>query len=192
MKYRILALASLCLLGLAAPSFADSLEASMNNKAIQVEYERFLPRASNLVMNASYTYSKKNKYDNAHIGTLGLQGIETDNTNYRAAVGARLYFYDYGSYSGTAIAFGGLYYHAIPQARRFSLGGHLWHAPEVTSFGDTEKITEAGLRGAFRVINNTDVFLGYRIVKLKNEKKGNTIHKADLEKALHLGFRLNF
>lgn len=168
-----------------------SIEASLNNKAVQVEYERFVPGTSNLVMNASYTYSKKHDHAKAHIGTFGVQGIETDNANYRAALGARLYAYDFGDENGMAVAFGGLYYHAIPQAKRFSLGGHVWFAPEVTSFGDTEQLYEVGFRGAYRVINNTDIFAGYRLVKGKFKHSGIK-YKENLESSIHLGFRLNF
>lgn len=192
-KVKLLAFAALTSLAANTALAANfhSLEASINNKAIHAEYERNVPSTNNLVMNLGYTYSQKYKNKHAHIGTLGLQGMETNNRSYRVAIGGKLYFYDFSVYSGAALAFGGAYYHAIPNARRFSLGGHAWIAPQVTSFGNTERIIDVGVRAAYQVINSADVFVGYRLLKLKNDKSGRAFDD-DLESAAHLGFRLNF
>lgn len=192
-KIKVLALTALTSLAATTGWAANfhSLEASINNKAIQTEYERNVPSTDTLVMNVGYTYSQKYKNKHAHIGTLGLQGMETNNRSYRVAIGSKLYVYDFSIYSGAAISFGGVYYHAIPKATRFSVGGHAWFAPKVTSFGNTEQILDVGARVAYKIIDSADVFVGYRLLKLKNAKQGAAFSD-NLESSAHLGFRLNF
>lgn len=175
-------------------SFAPgSLEANINNDTLQVEYDRPMTGTSNLHTNASLLYTEEPS-DSTVVGTLGLQGVETDGRTYRAAIGGRLYLMDiHSSDYGAALAFGGLFYHVVPGAQRVSIGGYGWYAPKVTSFGDTERVYELGARVAYRAIQNTDVFLGYRHLHLKNDKKYANKKLGDaLEKGLHVGFRLNF
>lgn len=173
-------------------SAASSIEASLNNDTAQIEFDTRLPKTTNLHVNASVLYTEEHRDHNAIVGTVGFQGVESNNVTYRAAVGARLYFYDYGPFSGTAVAVGGSFYHTLPGAQRFSAGGYGWFAPKVISFGDTEQVYELGARIAFRVIQNTDIFLGYRYLKVKNVKYGRNTLKDPLENGVNLGFRLNF
>ncbi|SFC33131.1 YfaZ precursor [Marinospirillum celere] len=167
-----------------------SLEANLNNESIQFEYDRAVTGAQNLHINGSILYTEQHSDDSASVFTVGFQGVETDNRTFRAAVGARLYGYTAPeSTSGLALAFGGLFYHIVPGASHISLGGYGWVAPQVTSFGDTEYLYEAGARIAYRVIQNTDVFLGYRYLHLKSDDKD---FNDPIEDGFHLGFRLNF
>lgn len=171
---------------------ADSLEANLNNDTAQVELDLHIPNTANLYVNASLLYTEEHKNHSAVVGTLGFQGVETNGVGYRAAVGGRLYFYDHGPASGSAVALGGLFYHVLPGATRFSAGGYAWLAPKVTSFGDTEQIIELGGRLAFRIIQNTDIFVGYRHLKIKNNKYYPRAFNAALEKGVNVGFRFNF
>lgn len=171
---------------------AQSVEVNLSNDAVQVEFGSQVPSVANLAFDASLLYSEEYSNHSAMVGAVGLQGVETDNATYRAAVGGRWYFYDYGSLDGTAVAVGGLFYHTIPGAQRVSAGGYVWYAPKVTSFGDTEQLFETGARVAFRVIQNTDIYVGYRYLKVKNVKYGRRSFNDALEKGLNVGFRLNF
>ncbi len=164
-----------------------SLEASINNEAIHAEYDRPVATAYNLHMNVGLLYSEQNS-SSATVGTIGIQGVETDQQTYRAAIGARTYLFDGpNSSTGAAVAVGGLFYHVIPGMTHASLGGYAWYAPKITSFGDTDHLYEVGARAAYRVLANTDVFLGYRYLRVKHDD-----FSGKLESGLHLGFRLNF
>lgn len=167
-----------------------SLEINLNNESIQFEYDRPVSGANNLHVNAGILYTEQHDQDSATVATAGFQGVETDNSTYRAAVGLRLYGYSAPhSASGVALAFGGLFYHVLPGASHISLGGYGFVAPQVTSFGDTEYLYEAGARLAYRVIQNTDIFIGYRYLHLKNDDKG---FNDAIEDGVNLGFRVNF
>lgn len=187
-------LSSVLLLSVATSNvFADkSIEANLSNDTAQVEFDTQLPKTANLYANASFIYTEEHDNHSALVGTVGFQGVETDNETYRAAVGARLYLYDYGNLNGAAVAVGGMFYHTIPGAQRLSAGAYAWYAPQVTSFGDTKQIYELGGRVAFRVIQNTDIFLGYRYLQVEDEKYGKDTFDEALEKGAHIGFRLNF
>ncbi|WP_114416841.1 YfaZ family outer membrane protein [Marinospirillum perlucidum] len=166
-----------------------SLEANLNNESVQFEYDKPVEGTSNLHVNVGALYTEHLEADSTTLVTAGFQGVETDNQTYRAAVGARLYAYDApAETTGTALAVGGLFYHIVPGAPYVSLGGYGWVAPQVTSFGDTEQLFEAGARVAYRAIENTDVFVGYRYLHLETEQGFDD----SLEDGLHLGFRLNF
>ncbi|MDR9468062.1 YfaZ family outer membrane protein [Marinospirillum sp.] len=191
---KLSSVATLLLLGLstqvAAFSLAPgSIEANLNNETIQFEFDKPVSGANNLHVNFGALYTEHQDADSSVVATAGFQGVETDNQTYRAGVGARLYAYDApGDTNGTAMAVGGLFYHIVPGAPHVSLGGYGWFAPKVTSFGDTKQLYEAGFRVAYRAIQNTDVFLGYRYLHLETEQGFDDT----LEDSLHVGFRLNF
>lgn len=171
---------------------AKSLEANLSDDTAQVEFDTKVSSTNNIYVNASLLYTEEDENKSALVSTVGFQGVETDNETYRAAVGVRGYLYDYGKFNGAAIAVGGMFYHTIPGAQRLSAGGYAWFAPQVTSFGNTEQLYELSGRLAFRVIQNTDIFLGYRYLKIENDKYGKKSIKDPIEKGLHVGFRLNF
>lgn len=180
----------LCLAGTAhALSLSPgAVEANLSNDTLQLELEKLLT-SSGLGMSAGFLYSEEHDAGAITLSQLSLQGVETDRRTYRAAVGARIYHYTTpGSTSGAAVAFGGLFYHVIPGAQRLSAGGYGWIAPKVTSFGRTEQFYETGARVAYRVIQNTDVFGGYRYSYLKRDDGFDR----QFEKGPHLGFRINF
>lgn len=186
-----------CALLLTAATFAgtaqaNSFEANLNNDTVQAEIDLHIPNTQNLYVNASMLYTEEQSDHSAIVGAIGVQGVEASSSTYRAAVGGRLYYYDYGRFDGSALALGGLFYHVLPGATRFSAGGYAWFAPKVTSFGDTEQVIELGGRLAFRVIQNTDVFVGYRHLRIKNNKFNSRSFNDALEKGFNAGFRLNF
>ncbi|WP_416885730.1 YfaZ family outer membrane protein [Marinospirillum sp.] len=184
-----LAASLFCFAG-AAQAFSLSpgaVEANLNNETLQFEVERAF--SGNLSLNAGFMYTEEHDAGSATLGQVGFQGVETDNRTYRAAIGARVYFYSTpDSDTGSALAFGGLFYHVIPGAQRLSAGGYGWFAPKVTSFGSTEQLYEAGGRVAYRVIQNTDVFAGYRYTYLKRDDGFDE----SFESGPHIGFRINF
>ncbi|ODC04807.1 hypothetical protein BFW38_15980 [Terasakiispira papahanaumokuakeensis] len=173
----------------ATPVWAASVDANINDTSIQAELESGVSSMPNLSINGGILYSEDHDDFDSLVGTLGVQGIETDNATYRAGLGARLYAYDADDFDGSALAFGGFLYRTIPNFQRMSVGAYGWYAPQVTSFGDTEKLYEYGARVAIRAIQNTDVYLGYRYLGVEQEDGG---FDDDLDSGLNIGFRMNF
>lgn len=189
LQHKIIGCFAMALALASSNAFASkSIEANLSNDSAQIEFDAQAAGTNNIFLNASFLYSEEYDHHSSLVGTIGIQGVETDNATYRAAVGARLYAYDFDKINGSALAVGGQFYHVIPGLQRFSAGGYGWYAPKVTSFGNTEGIYEFGGRVAFRVIQNTDIFVGYRYLNVKHKKGFND----PLEKGLNLGFRLNF
>lgn len=169
-------------------AMANSIDVNVSDDSIGADVEFSLNRENSLLLGAGVLYSEEYSRSST-IGNVSFQAAETKKNTYHASVGAKLYAYsDPGSNTGTALAFGGSFYHVIPTLERVSAGGSLFAAPSVTSFGKTKRLYDANARIAFRVIQNADVYLGYRQLKLKNNRGFN---KA-LEKGFHLGVRATF
>lgn len=173
---------------LSAQAVASSIDANISDDSIAADVEFSLNQENSLLLGAGFLYSEEHSRSST-IGNVSFQAAETKKNTYHASIGAKLYAYsDPGSHTGTALAFGGSFYHVIPNLERVSAGGSFFAAPSVTSFGKTKRLYETNVRLAYRVIQNADVYLGYRHLKLKNNRGFN----AALEKGFHLGVHASF
>lgn len=89
---------------------------------------------------------------------------------------------------GTALAVGGFVRYTLPDANRYNIGGYLYYAPDVTSFGDQTEYYELGARLGYSVLRDGDVYLGLR--RIEAEYKGFGSFK--LDSGLHVGLELRF
>lgn len=121
-----------------------------------------------------------------------VTGPFTAATNaLRAGLGGRLLRVDSdirGRDSGTVLPIGGFVNYRFPGYDRFSLGGSLYYAPDVLSFGDTRKYQEYNLWAAYSVLRRGQVYLGVRGIKADFELSP----EVTFDTGLHLGLRLQF
>lgn len=109
----------------------------------------------------------------------------------RAGLGGRLLRVDsdiLGRDSGTVLPIGGFVNYRFPGYDRFSLGGSLYYAPDVLSFGDTRKYQEYNVWAAYSVLRRGQVYLGVRGIKADFELSP----QVTFDTGLHLGLRLQF
>jgi|SRR5690554_1659137 len=173
---------------LAGQAVANTIDANVSNDSIAADVEFGLNKENSLLFGAGILYSEEHS-SSSTIGNVSIQAAETKANTYHASIGAKLYAYSAPrSSNGAALAFGGSFYHVIPGLERVSAGGSIFYAPSVTSFDKTERLYETNARIAYRVIQNADIYLGYRYLKVKHKRKFDTA----LEKGFHLGVRASF
>jgi hypothetical protein len=79
-------------------------------------------------------------------------------------------------------------------AHRFGMGAYGYYAPKVTSFGDTERYGEAGLRLDYLVIPQAYAYIGYRRLGLTLSQDNHNEFNHDLTPGdyFHVGMQLIF
>lgn len=95
-------------------------------------------------------------------------------------------------YSMGMLALGGMA--SFSPLQRLTLMGRAYHAPDITSFGDADGITEVELRLNYRVIPQAFVYLGYRYIQIDLEDslelgENDTV---EMDNHINIGFRLLF
>lgn len=66
--------------------------------------------------------------------------------------------------NGLAVGVGGHFRWTWPTYNRFAVGGELYYAPNIVSFRNTDRYLQASVRGAYQVLRNADVYVGYRYI----------------------------
>ncbi len=119
-----------------------------------------------------------------------VDSAANSGTPLQAGLGLRLVYTrtDPSVFDGGSLALGGFVKYTLPGANRFSLGGNVYYAPDIVSFGDQEEYYEIGLRAAYNVIRDADVYLGLREIKAKYEGAG----RFEFDSNLHIGFEFRF
>lgn len=167
---------------------ANGLDLNINDKAVRVTVEFDL--SNNLLVDASLLHHE-DKGDVAGAG-LHLTGAATGGPNpLRAGLGGRLMAVDAkvgGEDDGVALPIGGFVNYTIPGYDRFVIGGSLYYAPDVLSFGDMTKYFEYNAWAGYSVLRQGQIYLGARRVRSSfKDSPGVTF-----DTGLHVGLRLRF
>lgn len=161
---------------------AATLDVNINNESIRAEYDAPLPQ-NRMHMAVGVLYHEENNAD-AVVAHAGLHTQE-DTPDYSVGIGGRGYWVSAsGGLDGLAMALGVQGSVQLPQVR---IGGHLYYAPQVISFGDLDGLTDLSVRAYYQALKDVDVYLGWR--KLELDVDG---HSGDLDASLNVGFVMNF
>lgn len=87
-----------------------------------------------------------------------------------------------------AVTLGGLVKYHIPNRTPMAIGGRLFAAPAITTFGDGENFIDASVDFEVEVLPSATAYVGYRAVSTKLENYGTY----DIEDRFHVGVRLMF
>ena len=71
---------------------------------------------------------------------------------------------------------------------QYGVGGKVFVAPDITSFGDTEGLTEFTFRVELEVMPSTRGYVGYRRLEPELTEAGDV----KLDDEVHIGIRINF
>jgi hypothetical protein len=187
MLRRILPVATL--LVVSAPALAASgLDLNLNNDAVRMTVDFDL--SNNLVADASWLHHQDR--GNVAGGGLHVTGDATGGRDpVRAGLGGRLLWADSsvgGEDDGIALPIGGFVTYTIPQYNRFVVGGSVYYAPDVLSFGDMTKYQEFNAWGGYSVLRQGQVYLGVRSIKADFKRSPSVT----FDTGLHFGLRLRF
>lgn len=130
--------------------------------------------------------------DRDYVGTANL--LVTSNpasgNNFQFGIGAKGYAGEIDNIDEdvTAIAIGGLVRYVIPSQTPMGIALEGYVAPGVTSFDDTERISEIMARFELEVMPSTRGYIGYRFLEPRLEEAGDV----ELDDEIHVGIRITF
>jgi hypothetical protein len=187
MKSRLLPVLGMLLLS--SPIFAAGVDINVNSEAFRLTVEYPLPNR-NVLIDGSWLH--RGKADALSVGGYLTGKAAGGNLPLTAGLGTRFYYvnYDGGSSSqdGSNLALGGFVQYQFPQLDRLTVGGNLFYAPGVLSFGDSNDFYEIGTWVGYSVIRDAEVYLGWRRLKSDFDDGGETM----IDTGVHIGLRARF
>jgi hypothetical protein len=165
---------------LSGTALASSIDLNANNDTVRMTYAHATSRNVVTDMGALFLDRKNN---DTEFGVHAGASLVSDNIRF----GLRAFYVDLDPYDVLSLGFG-------LQARgwinkQIGIGGHIYYAPEATSFLDSNGYREYAMRLNFAVSKNFDLYLGYRDIKVKIlDNRNNT----KLDDGFHLGFKVFF
>lgn len=187
-KSRILL--AILLLGAAGPALAGSAELNLSSDAVKAAFASSLTR-SGLQFDASYLHNEDKKPQDHDVAALGLHLVDDaqqGKTPFTVGIGAKLFMVDVTAADGGALGVGGFFRYTLPSYNRFGIGGDLYYAPKVVSFGGQERYSEAAVRLEYEILRNANVYLGYRRIRADFD----TTNPITVDNGLHFGLRIDF
>lgn len=174
----------------ATPVLADSIDINLHNDAIRGTYTMQLQNTKGLSAEAGLLYADNidNTTDSEtlmHAGLLVSGENWSKSGTFDIALGGRLVYATPGTQDMLALAFGGrLRFSPVP---RLGIGGHLYYAPNITTFMDSDEYQEVGLRVDYQLLPQAFVYVGHR--NIKADFNGVSWK---LDNDVHVGFKMTF
>ena len=106
-----------------------------------------------------------------HLG-VGIKGFSVNTDNFDLL----------------ALAIGGEVRYSLPSQPRLGFRGQIYHAPNIVTFMDADRLTYATLAIEYELLQQASVYLGYRNVQA--DILGNA--NAEIDDDTHIGFRIVF
>ncbi len=172
----------------AAQTPARAFDISLNGDVVAADFAWRVGQGK-LAANVGWLHNQ----DRGDIGFVAMHLVDdasSGNQPLKAGLGLRAVYIDPDAVDadGTAVALGGFARYVLPNADRFHIGGHLYFAPEVVSFGDITQYYDFGVRLGYNVVRDADVYVGVRSIKTDLDGGGDV----SFDNGLHLGFRFRF
>ncbi|OZG70517.1 hypothetical protein BTA51_25630 [Hahella sp. CCB-MM4] len=170
----------------AGTAHATELDLNISNKAANAQIN-MIPDSRKFDAGVGYIYHESSTHIfNADFHARGQTAI--GNLPTTVGVGVQGTIFDEDNLDGSALGLGGNAHIKIPAVPGLGLKAALHYAPSITSFGDIDRLVRFDSRVTYRIIQNADIYAGYRIVRTKVENAGNET----LDENVHLGFTLQF
>ncbi|MGF1644703.1 MAG: YfaZ family outer membrane protein [Thiotrichales bacterium] len=182
--------ASMTLLALMPAAHAATLEIAVGNDMVSAE----LAADSSFVGigGAEFSLGGLINDDDDRMLSLGLlsRAPPTADNPFAAALGVKLFAADIdeADADSRALTLGLELMHHIPARWPMAIGGRVFYAPNITTWGDGKNFLETGARFEINFLPNTTAFLGYRRISTKLEIGGTH----EIDDATHLGIRIQF
>ena len=185
-----------------SPASATSLDLSLNNETVRVEYLTRWKSAgapqgrdqnsqfrhiSDLHVGGNFLYHEDDGYVaglSAHVSGRSRATLFNQHTG----IGGKLVVFDAGDFTGTSVAVGGYVLHNLPSANLLSVRGELYYAPSVVTFGDGDRYLEFSARLEYKIVDPASIFIGYRNIEVDFETQGDV----DIDARAHLGILVHF
>ncbi|MEL7539098.1 MAG: YfaZ family outer membrane protein [Pseudomonadota bacterium] len=176
---------ALVLMG-ATSAFATELDLNVNDDAARLTVA--WDAGSRIQLDASVlTHQDRGEYVHFGAHLVDDAAVEVPLT---AGLGGRLVYLSPDDIDDDefALAVGGFVKYVFPNANRFSVGAHLYYAPDVLGFGDLEEFVELGARASYNVLRDADIYIGARYIRAETDQGP----EVTLDNGLLIGVRFRF
>jgi hypothetical protein len=188
----VILIAAVASLGL--PAQAASVDLDFNNYSFAVNGAASLgpvAQEAQAEVNGGYLYDGDRNGDHLDFGHIGLLATgQVGPEGVVAGVGLRGFLADRGGShnDGGGAALGGRLGYRIPELNeRLGVGGYLYYAPGILTFGDFQHYLEYGFDVDYQIIRPAFVYGGWRRLELPLSDRAD---RAD--QGFHIGLRVNF
>jgi len=175
----------LMLLMVSTTTWGRSIELDMHNKALGFNY---INSESIIIQGMGVEAGFLIKESVKPLIYLGLsvagKNISESGT-FDVNLGGRFYSLQESGNAFSSIALGGKI--SFSPINRVGLSGHLYFAPDITTFGDSNGVTDLMIRADYQVIPQAFAYIGYRQIDSKLPAA-----TANLDDNFHVGIKLLF
>ncbi len=180
------ALAAIVLAVSAGTATADSFDLNLHDDALRLTYSTGMNGMRGLSVDGGILYQE----DTANLYHVGLS-VSGENWSkagvFDISIGGRA-IYSSPEHVGDAAAVGLGGRVRFSPAHRVGIGGHLYYAPNILSFADSERYVEMGVRLDYQLLPQAFVYVGWRSVEIRFENHGDV----ELDESGHVGMKLLF
>ncbi|MCZ6499533.1 MAG: YfaZ family outer membrane protein [Gammaproteobacteria bacterium] len=169
-------------------SNSQILEISANDDAAKLGIGFYLGQ-QRLALDASWLHHQdKGEVIGMGVNVTGF--ASSGQSPVEAGLGVKLVYADSDNFGrdGGAVAPGGFVSYTFPNSNRFTLYGHLYFAPDILTFGDNETYREIELRLYYSVIDDAELFLGFRNIHVAYDLVPNV----NFDTGLNIGIKMRF
>ncbi len=178
------------LLGLACGAQAAEFELALSKDtaAIDILNDSAILGSGGAELSIGGLYNEADDIE-AHLGLL-VRGVPAGEQPFSFGLGGRLYFtsLDIPDASVGALALGLGASYLIPGNIPMAVGGDVYFAPDITTYGDGEDLLDLKIRFEADVLPTATAFIGYRNVVVGIEDGPSY----DVDENVHLGIRILF
>ncbi|MDH3354535.1 MAG: YfaZ family protein [Chromatiales bacterium] len=169
------------LLMVSAASWGKSIELDLHNKAMGFNYtngDSILIKG--MGVEAGFLM-KESTRPLLHLGLSVAGKNQSENGTFDISLGGRFY----NGSSINAVALGGKA--RFSPMNRVGLSAHFYFAPDITTFGNSDGITDFMIRADYQVIPQAYAYIGHRQIDIKFP--GSTVN---VDNNFHIGIKLDF
>ena len=161
-------LSTIAVLAIAANAQAHTLDLSINDDAVAIDYSTQLPKSE---LNLGFGNLHHKDDGDAFYASLFVADNVNNESGLLAGLGGRAYYLDsdVANANGRALGLGGFLNWDIPSVPNLSLRGDVYFAPDVLTWGDIDNFIDFSARVQYRIIEQAWVYAGYRRAMLETE-----------------------
>ena len=178
------------LLGLACGAQATEFELALSkdSAAIDILNDSSMFGSGGAELSIGGLYNEVDDIE-AHLGLL-VRGVPAGEQPFSFGLGGRLYFTSLDELDASvgALALGVGASYLIPGNIPMAIGGDVYFAPSITTYGDGEDLLDLKIRFEADVLPTATAFIGYRNVVVSIEDGPSY----DVDENVHLGIRILF
>ncbi|MDR9480468.1 MAG: YfaZ family outer membrane protein [Spiribacter sp.] len=179
------------LLGAAMPAAADQVDINFSGDAAAFSYIKPL-QTEGLELGGRWLHDTEDG-DIADANVHLVDRPEPGRNALVLGIGGKLpvIMDDVRDADGAALAIGGKLRWTLPEYNRAAVAGSIYYAPSATSVSDIDGYQEYSVRGEFQLLEDANVYLGFRHIELSFDKDSDGADR-DFEDGVYAGFNIDF